>query len=80
MGETDLALSSAAHSNQFFSVLFVHSSGGALVVEALGQSFPMLVYYSRGGVPCHCVHIFLKKFQGEGEVCVTVRIWESLSQ
>lgn len=81
MGETDLALCSATYSNQYFSVLFVHSSGPALVVKALGSLAQWIVYYIPDGVPCHCVHIFfLKNLQGDREVYVTVRIWESLSQ
>lgn len=50
MGETDVILSKETHSNQFSSVLFVHSSGWALVVKALGQSVYWLVHYNPGGV------------------------------
>lgn len=79
MGETDFALSSATYSNQFFSVLFVHSSGSALMVKALGQSFPVVsVLQSKWSPLSLCSYLLLKEFAGGGGKYV--RIWESLSQ
>lgn len=67
MGETELALPSAAYSNQFFSVLFVHSSGLALVVKALGQSCPVVsVLQSKWSPLSLCSYLLLKEFSGIG--------------